>query len=348
MKIQALFRDPWTRIIGIPVTAVVMTSIVLDPGENAIKEFFEHLLFITVIWNGDYYIIRRFRRMYPELTDTFKRIASTISVILIYNLLADYVVCTFLGFFEVGGFRNYFDDEFGQNISMNFITTLIVGSIYEAAHLFEKWKKKNIEVEEMKNQQLRSELNVLKNQISPHFLFNSLNTLVTFIHENPDNAVKFTEKLSQVYRYILEHKDKEIIKLKTEIEFVIAYNFLLSMRYEKGLDITMSIEDSILEKYVAPLTVQMLVENAVKHNVISISRPLKLDIYVENGKSLIVRNNLQRKRQGVKSTKTGLKNIKQRYTYLSEREVDIIETRDFFMVALPLIEISEEPQFDTV
>jgi len=310
--------------------------------------WFDYLITITftaVLWNGDYFIITTFRKSFPSLSDTVKRLVTTVLVVCGYNLFADYVLCSIFASLGLEGFGDYFGDEFGLNLSKNFITTIIIGTMYEAGYFFDRWKKQTIEIEQVKTQQLKSELNVLKNQISPHFLFNSLNTLVTLIHENQDQAANFTEKLSHVYRYILQYKDKEIIKLKTEMDFIEAYNYLLAMRFEQSLKINIRIEKQDLEKYVAPLTVQMLVENAVKHNIVSLSSPLTIDIYVEKGTSLIVRNNLQRKTDGVKSLKTGLENIRQRYKYLSNKEVDVIETREHFMVALPLIEVSQQPEY---
>ncbi len=346
MNFKHLLNEPWPRIIGIPLAAVVMTAVIDGFEENILQEFLINLLFISVMWNGDYYIILRYRKSYPKLSDTYKRVLSTILAVCSYNLFADFVLCSILAYFNVEGFDNYFDESFKTNISQNLITTAIIGALYEAGYFFERWKKQTIEIEQVKSQQLRSELNVLKSQISPHFLFNSLNTLVTLIHENPKHAAKFTEKLSQVYRYILQHKDKEIIQLKTELESIKAYNYLLNMRFESSLTISISIDEAtILEKYVAPLTIQMLIENAVKHNVVSASKPLLVEIYTENGKSLIVRNNLQRKIIGVQSMKTGLENIRQRYKLLSDRRVDIIETRTHYTVALPLIEMAYEPKY---
>lgn len=348
MKIKSLIKEPWPRIIGIPWVAIVMTVLIDGTDEKFLEEFLVNLLFITVMWNGDYYIIKRYRQVYPELSKTHIRILITIISVCVYNLLADYILCTFLGFCNVEGFGSYFDEGFKANLLKNVITTFSVGALYEAGYFFEQWKRQNIEIEHVKSQQLRAELNVLKNQISPHFLFNSLNTLATLIEENPTQASKFTQKLSQVYRYILQFKDQEVIKLKAELEFVEAYIYLLKMRFENSLSVSISIEPNLHEKYVAPLTIQILVENAVKHNVVSLSKPLILDIYSENGKSLIVRNNLQRRTQGVESLNTGLENIKQRYKYLNEREIDIIETREHFLVALPLIDFTTEPEYTSL
>ncbi len=336
MKMSFLIKEPWPRIIGIPMAALVATSL-HNGWPIAIEDFFSGLLFTAVMWNGDYFIIKFFRNRWPELNSTHKRIITTIVVVCSFNITADYLLCNLLN--EISQGEDYWENEAGGNIVKNLIITAIVGTLYEAGYFFSKWKRQTIEMEQLRSQQLRSELSVLKNQISPHFLFNSLNTLVTLIHENQNQAAKFTEKLSEVYRYILQFKDKELVRLSTEIKFSEAFVYLLKMRFEEGLDIEIDLDEVDQDKYVAPLTIQMLIENAVKHNVVSKNQPLQIKIYSEEGKSLIVKNNLQHKPAEGKSTHTGLENIQSRYALLTNREVDIIKTQSHFMVALPLVEL---------
>ncbi len=173
--------------------------------------------------------------------------------------------------------------EHTKFLPFNFVAAIIITLAYEATYFFEKWKQTFKQNEDLKNQQIRTQFEVLQNQMSPHFLFNSLNALTTLIAENQDIAIEFTQKLSEVYRYILQTKDKELVTLSEEIEFTKAYLFLLQMRYPENLKFDFKIETQYMEEYIAPLTIQMLVENAVKHNVISKSNPLTIDIYVENG-----------------------------------------------------------------
>jgi len=234
-------------------------------------------------------------------------------------------------------------DNILNKLPKNLIPTAIIGSLYENAYFFDKWKSQIQANEALKNQQVRTQFEVLQNQMSPHFLFNSLNTLTTIIAEDQNIAIQFTEKLSEVYRYILQNREKELVKLDEELEFVKNYVFLLQIRYPENLKVDFRIDDAFLETSVPPLTLQMLVENAIKHNIISKSKPLKIDIYVENGKSIIVKNNLQTKNTVEKSTKTGLSNIKERYAYFGQRNIDIITTRDNYMVAVPILDIQFEP-----
>jgi hypothetical protein len=335
MNASRLIREPWPRIIGIPIVSLVVVML-YNQGSFGWDDYLISALFVTVMWNGDYYIIRYLRTVWPSLDDTYKRILITILFVCVYNISADYLVCNFLNYLELN--EDYWATEPVSNILKNLMITAVIGTIYEAGYFFSKWKIQAIETEQLRNRQLKSELSALKNQISPHFLFNSLNTLVTLIHEDQKQAAKFTEKLSEVYRYILQVKDREFISLKTELEFCRSYIFLLKMRFERGLEVNIDIPDREYEKFVVPLTLQMLVENAVKHNVVSRNNPLQIEIYTEKGESLIVKNNLNVKSAEGKSTKKGLENIRSRYSLLTARDVDVIRTRDHFMVALPLVE----------
>ncbi|MEM7299383.1 MAG: histidine kinase, partial [Bacteroidota bacterium] len=205
---------------------------------------------------------------------------------------------------------------------------------------FDQWHHSIKINEALKNQQIRTQFEVLQNQMSPHFLFNSLNTLTTLIAEDSNVAISFTERLSEVYRYILQNKEKEVVKLGEELDFVANYVFLLKIRYPENLQVEWKVDDKYLDNSIAPLTIQILVENAIKHNVISKTKPLLIEIYVENGKSIVVKNNLQKKKTIEKSTKTGLANIHKRYEYFGKQNIDVITTAENFMVAVPLLNIS--------
>ncbi len=177
----------------------------------------------------------------------------------------------------------------------------------------------------------------LKSQIDPHFLFNSLNVLTSLIGENPNLAEKFTTKLSKVYRHVLEHRNKELIPLTEELQFAKTYMELLQMRFEDALEFEVPLAVSNSELKIVPLSLQILLENAVKHNVGSSSKPLKISIYEEGG-YLKIQNNINPKEAiGKKNTKVGLQNIADRYGLISEKEVQIENNNKTFTVNLPLL-----------
>ncbi|MEL6561300.1 MAG: histidine kinase [Bacteroidota bacterium] len=332
-------KEKYIRITGIPIMALIMTFIMRDHAmdEPFWQKYLVSVLFTTAYWNGAFLIFMMYRNWFPNISQTVKRLSLTIVTLILFVFVCGVVMRLALGYMEFSELTNL--SKIFEHKFKTFIAAVFVGSIYESAFFFEKWKDTIKQNEALKNQQIRTQFEVLQNQMSPHFLFNSLNTLTTLIAENQDIAIEFTEKLSEVYRYILQNKEKELIPLEEEISFSKSYIYLLQMRYPENLKVSYRIDEQSYDKHIAPLTIQMLLENCIKHNVISRSRPLEIEIYVENGQSIIVKNNLQKKKALEKSTKTGLTNIKKRYKYLGGREVDVIVTHNSFMVAVPLIEV---------
>ncbi len=218
------------------------------------------------------------------------------------------------------------------------LMSVIVG-FYETAFYMNALNLSVKEREKLKRQNVESQLEILKSQVQPHFLFNSLNTLASIIPEEPEVAVQYVQNLSKVYRYILEIKDKKLIPVYEEMKCVHAYLFMLETRFGENLHCNVDLENIEDNHFIVPLSIQMLVENAVKHNVISTKRPLMISITSESG-MLKVCNNLQLKDQQVISTGTGLENISNRYEITAQKKVLIHEDDETFSVQIPLIEVS--------
>ena len=176
----------------------------------------------------------------------------------------------------------------------------------------------------------------LKNQLDPHFLFNSLNVLTSLIGENPQQAERFTTKLSKVYRYVLEQRNKDLVPIEEELKFAKTYMELLGMRFEEAVQFNIPDNISTNELKIVPLSLQLLLENAVKHNVVSTSKPLTINIY-EEGSYLIITNNVNPKEAIGKSTKIGLQNIADRYGLITDKGVKIENNNKTFKVSLPLL-----------
>lgn len=190
----------------------------------------------------------------------------------------------------------------------------------------------------LQEENIVSQFESLKAQVNPHFLFNSLNVLSSLIHIDQEKAARFVRQLSKVYRYVLEHKDRDTISLKEELPFIESYVFLLDTRFDQNLKVEIELPEEAREKHVAPMVIQLLLENAIKHNIVSRSRPLTIHIAVE-GDDLVVRNNLQRKSSTEVSSRTGLENIRKRYEYLTNRKVGIAEDDGHFTVRIPLLDM---------
>ena len=189
----------------------------------------------------------------------------------------------------------------------------------------------------LKTESLNAQLNALKTQVNPHFLFNNLNTLSAVIPENPKLAVDFVQQLSKVYRHILEVRDHKTISLEEELEVMKAYAFLLQTRFGANLHVHIDIPPEKLQRKIVPLSLQILMENAIKHNIVSSEKPLRIHVSSVDGQ-LIVSNNLQKKNQFPESTGIGLDNIRNRYRLLSESPVEVRESISEFIVSIPLLE----------
>lgn len=220
------------------------------------------------------------------------------------------------------------------------VMIFLVVAIYETIYFYQQLKQSIQEKEELQRENIKSQLEGLKSKVNPHFLFNSLNTLAYLIPEDADKSVKFVQKLSKVYRYILEMSDERLIPLQKELDFLNSYIFLLKERFEENLQVEIDIPKARMKDKIIPLSLQILFENAIKHNIISSTKPLKIKVLINNSGKLIVENNLQKKKQIKDSTKFGLENIKNRYRFFSNEAVDVIATSSSFIVSLPLISVN--------
>ena len=195
----------------------------------------------------------------------------------------------------------------------------------------------NTQLLRVQKENLQSQFEVLKQQVNPHFLFNSLNVLTSLIKVDPDLAESFTERLSKVYRYVLENKDKDLVTLGTEMDFLKAYVFLLDIRFSNKVFVKIDLDDNLTDAYVVPLALQLLIENAIKHNTFSKKSPLLVNMFIDDEGFLNIINNLQSRETQMVSTGIGLVNIAKRYSLLSERQPVFEMTEESFIAKIPLI-----------
>ena len=223
------------------------------------------------------------------------------------------------------------------NLIYAWLANLLFHLLNAIVFYFKEYKTKWLEAEELKRITAQAELQLVKSQINPHFLFNNLNVLSTLVLKNNSEANKFIEAFSKVYRYILSTHDKELVDVKTELNYITPYIFLLEKRFSEGLSITINIPEQYENKYIIPASLQMLIENAIKHNVVSRHKPLHIDVHANGNNSIVVTNNLQPRESVERSTQVGLNNIKKRYLLVSGREVLIDKNDTQFKVILPLL-----------
>ena len=240
-----------------------------------------------------------------------------------------------VGFFD-NSFGGFLANETWSNYSFGLWITLTIVVIFHIIYYYNDYQQKRIKEQKVIAGTASAKFDALKNQLDPHFLFNSLNVLTSLIDENPESAQKFTTGLSKVYRYVLEQKNKDLVTVDEELEFAKTYMSLLKMRFEDSIVFEIPERASVPESRVVPLSLQLLLENAVKHNMVTSSKPLHIKIY-ENEGHLIVENNLQPKQIVKKSSGVGLGNIKQRYSLLTNRKVKINQQADRFAVSIPML-----------
>jgi sensor histidine kinase YesM len=206
-----------------------------------------------------------------------------------------------------------------------------------AVFLLNRWRTSLAEMEKYKKENAEYRFETLRTQVNPHFLFNSLNTLSSLMYEDREKAAGFIRDLSDVYRYVLENRSRETIPLREEVKFIRSFVYLYQLRFDNKLNVEIDIAESFQDKQIAPMTLQLLVENAVKHNIVSVKKPLGISVTANENGYLTVRNNLQKKPAEMASSEIGLKNITSRYAYLTDKPVEVSETESEFIVRVPLI-----------
>ena len=293
---------------------------------------------------------KRITARYPELAQTRKRLSL---LLLAFMVITPTII---LGALWVYGKLNLFgyvpQAGIGARIlAFNVVANLISVGAYESIYSLTRWRENMLEKEQLKKINLQSQYESLKNQVNPHFLFNTLNSLSSLIADEPDRAEQFVDEMAKVYRYLLQTNrgsgvtaegDGELTTLETELTFIHSYFHLLKTRYGSGIQLDIAVDEADHARLLPPLTLQMLVENAVKHNIIQATKPLVIEIKSVANEHLLIRNNLQRKATHVLSNQVGLTNIQAKYRLLAQwrttpSDILIDDADDYFTIVLPLL-----------
>ena len=336
------FDDTWFVLIGMPVVGFLMPILFggrILSWETFKIEWIESTIHVPFYWFSLRYLMIQLRKKYNQFEQTSLRIMIQVALVLIlgvvignliHHVLIKSFICDTVHLFDCNV------ESLHHPILATYFTCFFIMLTYEAIYFYDQLRLSILEKEAAKQAQIHSELESLRNQVNPHFLFNSMNTLMNLVMEDQKIAVSFLRKLSKVYRYVLENREDELVTLQKELDFIHSYVFLQKERFKENLEVTIDIPDHYLTHKIIPLSLQILFENAIKHNIASRKKPLKIEVFVEAGK-LVVQNNLQRKEQVMHSTKVGLENIKTRYQYFTKETVSVGECTDYFTVHIPLI-----------
>jgi len=309
--------------------------------ENFILTILISFIYSFVLGFGNWGINDFLNKKFPWSEATTKRAVISIISILIANIILVYF-CNYLNFVVIqkaATTEEYFSGKYNFINWFTINIALLISAFLHAKSFMEELKKtskKEVVEQKLIARSANAQFESLKNQLDPHFLFNSLNVLSSLIDENPKQAQKFTASMSKIYRYVLEQKDKELVTVEDEIEFAKTYCELLKTRFEDSVDFEFNISNEDLKLFVVPLSLQLLLENCIKHNFATSSKPLIIKVFSEND-TLCIENNLQVREQMKESAGIGLANIVQRYSLLTKRNVFIEKSEDYFKVKLPML-----------
>ncbi len=305
---------------------------------NGVFSWFQTAFLFLILWQGNVFVATRLDRLYPWMHYPIKRftygiigaVVFTSGVLLIVGIAINVV-------FDIPFDSNLMLPLYFANGIAVFMFCLLVAWQYLLS-----WQELALREEKMKNEVLSAKYESLKNQVNPHFLFNSLNSLSSLINENAEMADRFVKQLSIVYRYVLETRTKEAVTVAEELAVLESFIFLERIRFGENLCIDVNIREEDKSKMILPLVLQMLLENAIKHNTIAKDDPLSIHLYDE-GDFIVVENNLQPKSiLRDQSVKVGLENIRSRYSMLSDEELVIEKTESSFIVKIPLLAYIEK------
>ena len=336
-------RQFWLTLIAMLVLALLITLLIFDSKGEGIKIFMTSYAWAVAIcvtqWMGNSYIYGLLDKRY-SWQDHLKKRAIYGSLALIGYSAFAYVVVQMIMFKLVYGALP--ENPVYWTLRTSYIAVLIsftVSLIFLVVAFFQYWKKSLLEAERFKAEMLQYKYEALQNQINPHFLFNSFNVLSDLVYEDQNKAIAFIRQLSQLFRYVLDSRDRELVTIKEELEFIEAFSYLLQTRFEDKLIIQQEFE-AREDEMIVPMTLQLLIENCVKHNEISASQPLTVQI-MRTGDYLKVENNLQLKSAGLDSKKTGLSNIRQQFKFFTDKEIVLTETDHSFSVEVPVIKLGK-------
>jgi len=328
---------------GILLLALLITLFFFQGFDESFKNFIISYAWSVVIcasqWLGNSYIYGLLDKKYSWQEHLVKRAIWGSLALIVYSATAYMVVQVSMYKIVVGSLP---ENPVSWGLRSSYVAILIsfvVSLLFVAVAFFNNWKKSLLESERFKSEMLMYKYESLQNQINPHFLFNSFNVLSDLVYEDQDKAVGFITQLSQLFRYVLDSRDKELVPLGEELEFIEAYSYLLRTRFEEKLTIQQTIEAQE-DELIVPMTLQLLIENCVKHNEISKSHVLNIQI-LRDGEYIKVENKLQLKPSGADSNKMGLSNISQQYRYFTDRQIIITETDRSYSVKVPLIKSDE-------
>ena len=322
-------------IIMTIVSVLLGNQVIFNTG--FVIKFLYYMLYGLFFYGANALVMIYFEKKYGKYNYSKKRIILCFFSSVVVSLISIFILRIIEDVIIEGeSFKSFIANETFKNYLIPFIIVVLVLLIFNIFYIYRAFQQNKIKEQKIIAGTASAKFESLKSQLDPHFLFNSLNVLTSLIEEDKDKAQKFTTSLSKIYRYVLEQKDKELVSLEEELQFAKTYMSLLKMRFENAIVFKMSKQVKSPASKVVPLSLQILLENCIKHNIVSEQQPLTVEIKEDDNK-LIVINNLQPKKLLKPSSGLGLLNIKERYKILSTRALTINQSKNEFIVQLPLL-----------
>jgi hypothetical protein len=340
---KAFFTDPW-KIFLISLVAGTVTSYFSCPlGRYSVYNFVvmasSSVLTWFSLWWGNTRLSMYMDERYSWIHMPSKRLIMGIAASLVFSV-TDVLLIILLSksIFKIDNrLATFASGGYLLDLAIALVLTTIISSIMTSRAFLIYWKQSIIEAEAFKQRSAVAQYEALRSQVNPHFLFNSLNTLTNLVFDDQQKAAKFIKQLSEVYRYVLDTRHRELVEVSEELRFVKSYLFLQQIRFGDNLVVELQLEKA--EGQVAPMVIQMLLENAIKHNVVSSKKPLHIRLYTEED-YIIVENILQEKTgSGEPASGMGLENIRQRYSFLSARETSFEKNGSHFTARIPILQV---------
>jgi two-component system LytT family sensor kinase len=332
----------WSRfiymiIVGIGISFLLhYISVPVNGPGMQFMDFLMSIIITVIIWEGNLRIDNFLNKKFPWVARPGKRVLIQLPITVIYTAVIMYVSMLAFNIYVCKLPLETKNAFMSTSLIIGVMIAIILLSIEVGHQFFENWKASLVEIEHHKTQVMQAQLQNLKSQINPHFLFNNMSVLSSLVYKDQDKAVDFINQLSKVYRYLLDNKDNELVTLEEELAFIRSYTYLLQIRFDTNIKFEIDIPTSAMRWLLPPMAIQILVENVIKHNEISEAQPLLIRIKTEND-ILTISNNLQLRSQTEPSCKTGLKNISDRYMYFTHKLIEISENHNSFTVKIPLL-----------
>ena len=332
----------WHYIIGNVLLALVILLVffgnVFDTPQKFLLGFVWSFSICITQWLGPMIIGNQLNKHLRWIDRPVARTFIEIISLLIWSVSA-FVIVQFVMMYLINGISPADAWHFiKKSIIYTFLISLFISLVFTSIGFFRAWRTSVLNEARLKSEMMAYKYESLRNQINPHFLFNSFNVLSDLVYEDQAQAVKFIRQMSELFRYVLDSRDKELVSLNEEVEFMESYTFLLKTRFGDKLSLDVNLKPDS-KAYIVPMTLQMLVENAVKHNEVSEQYPLRVSIK-QNGQYIEVENARKPKLVGEDSKNTGLKNISQQFGFFTDREIEVKSTDENFLVRIPIIEMS--------